>query len=374
MENSDSQVFQQTRRINKPLLYGALVFLFLTILAVIILRPRVLALYHQVKGGVIVTKVMLTYLKSNPNALACELDPIEDNLARTQLQQAISHLEAARKHDPKLAQTYLLLGRAYCLMGEAENAISSYRAYLQLRPKNPLGHLEFGLAYTLIGQRMSVIDWQAAGISPEQILAQAEQEFGKKDYMIAANHYRLSSNIKELPFASYLRWVIAATISKQELPESALQRLPIFSIDDSENTKIEGEYFRWLRENEPYHLKYGDRLLDHPGADQTIGIMWWSGDAVAIIQTPISGNYTVTIRARNTFPPPIQMYLTVDQEPSFPFEMNLGDNSWQEFKTEVALDAGFHVIGFRYLNNGAVNGKDRDAVMDWIEFTKIDKD
>jgi hypothetical protein len=102
--------------------------------------------------------------------------------------------------------------------------------------------------------------------------------------------------------------------------------------------------------------------------------MLWSGDAVAIVKTPISGNYSVTIRAQNTFPPPVQMYLTVDLEPNFPFEMNLGDNSWREFKTEVALSAGFHVIGLRYLNNGVVNGKDRDAVLDWIEFEKIEKD
>jgi hypothetical protein len=221
---------------------------------------------------------------------------------------------------------------------------------------------------------MSVIDWQAAGISPEQILAQAEQAFDKKDYLIAANQYRLSENIKELPYASYLRWVIAATISKQELPESAPQILPIFPFMESGKTRLEVEYFRWLRESEPNNLAYGDRLIDHSGSDRTIGIMLWSGDAVAIVKTPISGNYSVTIRAQNTFPPPVQMYLTVDLEPNFPFEMNLGDNSWREFKTEVALSAGFHVIGLRYLNNGVVNGKDRDAVLDWIEFEKIEKD
>jgi len=366
-------VFQYISRIKKPIAYGLLAFLILAILAIIILRPRALALYHQVKGGMILRSVILTAQKTNPNAIACDLEPVQEDSAHTQLKQAIAHLEAARHYAPKLAQTYLLLGRAFCLYGEPENAVSSYRTYVLLRPQNPLGHLELGLAYALIGESMSAIDWQTAGITPEQVLAQAEQAFKIADYRTAANRYRQSAEIKELTFADYLRWAIAATISKQEFPGSIDHILPVFPIAGSGSTKIEANYFRWLREV-PNILVYGDRLIDHPGKDPTVARMWWGGDAVIIIQVPASGKHAITIRAQNTLPPPVQMNLTIDYVPVFPFEMERGDMSWQEFQTEVILSAGFHVIGLRYINNGVVNGIDRDAVIDWIEFEKIDEE
>ena len=365
---------QYIRRIKKPTTYGLLAFLILTILAIIILRPRVLALYHQVKGGMILRSVIQTAQKTNPNAIACDLEPVREDSARTQLKQAIAHLEAARHYAPKLAQTYLLLGRAFCLYGEPENAVSSYRTYVLLQPQNPLGHLELGMAYALSGESMSVIDWQKAGISPEQVLAQAEQAFNMKNYLLAANRYRLSSmGDTELPFPVFLRWAIAAAISKQEFPDPAYQILPVIPLAESGSTKISASYLRWLREV-PNILVYGDRLIDHPGKDPTVARMWWGGDAVIIIQVPASGKHAITIRAQNTLPPPVQMNLTIDYVPVFPFEMERGDMSWQEFQTEVILSAGFHVIGLRYINNGVVNGIDRDAVIDWIGFEKIDEE
>jgi hypothetical protein len=98
--------------------------------------------------------------------------------------------------------------------------------------------------------------------------------------------------------------------------------------------------------------------------------MWWSGDAVAIIQIPVSGNYAITIRAQNTIPPPIQMELTINLKPVYSFEMQRGDMSWQENETEVYLSAGFHVVGLRFLDSGVVSGMDQNAVIDWIELLK----
>jgi tetratricopeptide (TPR) repeat protein len=336
----------------------------------IFLPARALALYHQVKGGTILNEVTRTYLKNNLNNLACDEPPLANDSARARVQQAIAHLIIAEKYNPHLAQAHLLLGRAYCMMGEPENAVSAYKAYVLLRPENPLGHLEFGLAYALVGQKMSVSDWQTAGINPDQILAQADQAFNQKDYLIAARRYLQSAGIKELTFPAYLRWVIAAVISQQELPDTAYQILPVFNIAESGKTRIEAEYFRWLREVPQYHLVYGDRLIDHPGNDRSVARMWWAGDAIIIIQVPAPGEYEITIRAQNTIPPPIQMDLTINNEPVYPFEMERGDMSWQEYKTEVHLSTGFHIVGLRYLNNAVVDSVDRDAVIDWIEIEK----
>lgn len=321
--------------------------------------------------------ILADILRNDPNYtqydFPCNLSPLENGPVRNRLQQAISHLEAARKYDARLTQTYLLLGRAYCLDGQLENAIDAYQAYTRLRPQNPLGHLESGLAYSMASQTVVVSEWQAAGITPEQILSTAEQAFNRKDYRSATFWYRQSAaSIKDLPIAVLLRWAMAASISGQELPDKAYQTLPVFPISDTANTRIEAEYFRWLREIASYHVSFGDRLVDHPGSDPSIATMWWSGDAVIIIQVPESGKYAITINAQNTLPPPVQMNLTIDLGPVYPFEMDRGDMSWQEFQHTVFLSAGFHVVGLRYLNNAIVNGKDRDAVIDWIELEKVE--
>lgn len=357
----------------KRLILVAGMLLIVATAALLWLRPRALALYHQVRGGSILAGVLQTLQKTDPASFACQLGPLVDASTHRKLQQAIAHLEASHKSDARLAQTDLLLGRAYCLDGQMENAINAYRAYTRLRPSNPLGHLELGLAYALNSQKAAVAEWQMAGVTPQQVLSTADQAFNRTGYLSAAYWYRAyAANVDEVPTAVLLRWAMAASVSGLPLPESASQSLPAFPIAAQGKTQIEAKYFRWLREIASYHVSYGDRLVDHPGSDPSIATMWWSGDAVIIIHVPESGKYGITINAQNTLPPPVQMNLAIDLAPVYPFEMDRGDMSWQEFQHTVVLSAGFHVVGLRYLNNAIVNGKDRDAVIDWIELQKVE--
>lgn len=346
--------------------------LLTSIAAAFFLLPRALALYYQVRGGSILTQVMQSFQKTNPGSFACEIGALSGDRAKSLLKQAIGHLLSARRYYPTMAQADLLLGRAYCLAGDPENAILAYRSYLRLHPNNPLGHLELGMAYAANGQQEAVSEWLAAGVTQEQILLQAEKSFGHKDYWTAASRYNQSViGLSSQPMAIILHWAIAASISGQGFPASAYHTLPVFKINDMGVTSIEARYLRWLLEIDPNILKYGDRLLDHPGKDPSIARMWWSGDAIGIIQVPTIGTYSISILAQNTVPPPIQMAITVDLEPVFQFQMERGDLSWEKLNTEITLTAGFHVIGLRFLNNGVVNGIDRDAVINWLEIEKI---
>jgi tetratricopeptide (TPR) repeat protein len=49
--------------------------------------------------------------------------------------------------NPRLSQASLMLGRTYCLLRLPEKAVSAYQNYIELRPDNPLGHLELGFAH-----------------------------------------------------------------------------------------------------------------------------------------------------------------------------------------------------------------------------------
>lgn len=166
-------MLQQVRRKIKPKYILLIGFLVLLVLAVLWLRPRVLALYHQVKGGMILTEVMRTYQQNSLNSLACNLPPLENDSARARLQQAIHHLEAARKYNASSSQTYLLLGRVECLLGEPEQAVEAYQNFTRMRPLNPLGHLE--LSFALAASRkeeLAGIELKKAGLSSQSFIEQ----------------------------------------------------------------------------------------------------------------------------------------------------------------------------------------------------------
>ena len=346
------------------------IMLVFGIVALLWLRPRALALYHQVQGGSILSAVNQAIPNSNPNDYACFPDPVSDAALRARLARAVTHLQAAREYNPGLAQADLLLGRAYCLLGEPERAIQAYQQYVRLRPDNPLGHLELGFAYALDSQKAALAEWQKAGVTPAQVLSNAEQAFNQKNYRSAADWYRLNSvGDDNIQIPILLRWAIAASVSGLQLPDSASQILPVFPISATGTTRIQAGDFRWLRDI-PGQLTYGDRLADHKSGNSAPGVMWWSGDAVIILRVPVSGKYAITINAQNTPPPPIQMTLSLDLKTVYAFEMDRGDMSWQEFQTEVDLSAGYHVIGLSYLNNGIVDGVARDAIIDGLEIDK----
>jgi tetratricopeptide (TPR) repeat protein len=127
---------------------GSLAILLLA--AGVWLRPRALALYHQVKGGQMLAAALAEASQDDPAAFACTLAPVTDEAAQRQLLRAVGHLRKAVEYDPNLAQAYLLLGRAECLRGEGKEAVEAYEAYTRLRPGNALGHLEAGFGYEVV--------------------------------------------------------------------------------------------------------------------------------------------------------------------------------------------------------------------------------
>ena len=175
----------------KRLIFGLAVILFLGITASFWLLPRVLALYHQVRGGIILANTIQTVQKGNSNAFACDLSPVKGEPERAQLRTAIAYLEAAKYYNPRLAQTYLLLGRGYCLYGEQDNAINAYLAYIQLRPQNPLGHLELGFAYeTLSEGNLAKDEWKIGGLTEKDFRTQMNEAIQANQFNEQQKWYR----------------------------------------------------------------------------------------------------------------------------------------------------------------------------------------
>ena len=93
--------------------------------------PHLVSAYHLEAGGRALDQV------SNPNG----------QIPNPNLSRAVAHLEAALRWDAGNAQAYRLLGQAYLAQGDLVAAAEALTRYTELRPDNPLGHIELAGVY-----------------------------------------------------------------------------------------------------------------------------------------------------------------------------------------------------------------------------------
>ncbi len=179
---------------HKRLTIVAGMLLVIATAALLWLRPGALGLYHQVKGGSILAGVIQPLQKTHPGSFACQLGPLTEPSTRSRLKQTVAHLEAARKYNPDLSQAYLLLGRAFCLLGEVDNAVDAYQTYVSLRPNNPLGHLELGFAYEAQGNTIVAVNqWEASQVTIKDFMATGFEAYRAKQFGTAIQWYERAS-------------------------------------------------------------------------------------------------------------------------------------------------------------------------------------
>lgn len=372
------------------------IFILITILAVLIIlgiwiTPRILALYYELKGGQLMDLALSSEDFVIQEAIACSLIAVEDESAQTMATQAISHLQTALSYNPNLDQANLLLGRAYCLTGQPVKAVQAYLTYTRLRPENPLGHLELGLAYEAacrqkedgsinngskgdsytLCQDLQVQDqileeWKKAGITPNQFIAEGKKAFAGQQYENAVHWFQRAAIFGEwIPSPVLFQWSVAAIITGHPIPDMTQEsEITIYSLN-SEETQIEGENLQWVLEDPNGNLSYGDKLIKIPGGEPSVGIMWWAGKAIAFVEVPEEKIYRIYIRTKDTPPGPIKLQVEKDFTPIDKFVMDKGDMNWQEMETATILSPGVHLIGINFLED---NG---DAAIDWIRIQTV---
>jgi hypothetical protein len=346
------------------------------------LGPRALSLYYQVKGGRLLEQALQTSGDVSSEAIPCTLEPVTDPAARTLLEKAVELLDRSARYDPGLSQAYLLQGRAECLLGEYDKAVEALRQYTDLRPKNPLGHLEAGFAlaseceYTIQGSpakglcgvanlRSSMLDeWREAGIEPENFIAAGSQKFTAHQYQEAAQWFQIASMVEVIQDRELFLWSVAEIMLRHDLTGIPLpQVLPINELND--DLEIKGSAFRWMLDN-----LLGQSIGNPSEGDPNIGYLSFSGEAIAAIDIHQTSTYHVFLKAQNTAPPPIQLQLEIDFRPVVTIELSRGDGSWEELGTELTLSNGLHILGINFMNDAIIEGKDRNAVIEWVKIQK----
>lgn len=341
------------------------------------LAPRALALRHQVRGGQLLVDVLMTFNEGNDAPMACMLTVPADPNAHTQLGQAISYLQTALRYDQTLAQAYLLLGRAYCLTGDTQKAISAYQTFTRLRPENPLGHLELAFAYQksmadLSGSERSADELRAliltelstAGVDATQLIPEAGNAFLSQKYQAAASLFEMAASLDlSLSSLDEINWDIATILGKQSLPQrSTPTGLPVYILTNA--VRIEAEEMVWLRQGE---------MLGKPMSNYSpskIGTFWWNGASAFVVRVTQTGHFRIILLAQNTPPAPVNLRIEHNFAPILNIELTREDMSWQEFETELYLEAGLQLIAVRFTNDARVNGVDRNAVVDWLKLER----
>ena len=155
------------------------------------LTPIATSHAHRADGYAYLTQALEILGDQNPEPDFCVEGGIADPEAKALVGQAIDALEEARASTPAEAQTWLLLGRGYCLLGRGEEAVEAYERYTVLRPGNPLGHLELGFAYENL-QKINLARqaWKKAGLQPEQFVETGQQIQAEENLFRAQKWYK----------------------------------------------------------------------------------------------------------------------------------------------------------------------------------------
>ena len=123
--------------------------------------PHVIAIHYQSISGRIIADVISTNKLNMDFSLLCANKHSISAVTSDDVDKALHYLDLAARYSPNLAHTYLLEGRAYCLINDFDQAIDSFKRYIKRAPDNPIGHLELGFAYEGIDDLLSAArEWE----------------------------------------------------------------------------------------------------------------------------------------------------------------------------------------------------------------------
>ncbi len=173
------------------------IFIIIAVITIIVISvliiPRALSIYYQTKGGQIVNRVIRESENISDIGLTCAELPPRKGTLKEKVQEGIAKLKLAERFDAGNTQIYYHLGRAYCLLGEPDKALTQFDTFTQLRPANPLGYIELGFAYEEIGDIESAKkSWQKAGISSAELYETGEDQFQSDHYKSALGWFERS--------------------------------------------------------------------------------------------------------------------------------------------------------------------------------------
>lgn len=204
--------------LRKKLVLAGAVILALALMTAVLWQP--LAVFRlQSRAGQAIEAALAQYGMDDQGYLACQAALLGGPIESAGLQLAVADLQRAAAMRPKNAHTQLLLGQAHCLIGETWEALAAFERFSQMRPDNPLGDLEAGMAHFNLAvaatdmsepvreahARQSRALFEGQGYTFDYFLNEADAAFERGAYPVAWTWYRLASWFEPLPEEAALR-------------------------------------------------------------------------------------------------------------------------------------------------------------------------
>lgn len=135
-------------------LYVYLPLGLLLIIAGLGVAPSVLSLVYLERGGRALDRALALEGRARGDDPWLAPTPLKEPTARAAAEEAISWFHRSIEADKDHAQAYRWLGRAALLLDAPDEAETAFAHYVRLRPDNPLGYWELGLAYERLVRRV----------------------------------------------------------------------------------------------------------------------------------------------------------------------------------------------------------------------------
>lgn len=318
--------------------------------ATLIILPRLIGLYYLQRAVAVIEAVD------------------QGNHSADALHDAIADLHIAAQWPADKLAIYTQLANAYALAAKQPERVDALEQLYRLQPDSLLVSQDLAEAYEAVGAfpRADAV-WAGIGISPQEMVTLGDRLFATGNSVEAIRWYgRAARRGVVLNQDSLFKVSVTAIITHIDIgiPLQS-DRLPAYQLVNGA-TKIDGPQLRWLHGMPALNIKDGDLLAGTLIGERGAGIMWWPGMAVARVDVPEAGRYTITLCAQQSAPAPIELQLEHNGSPVGQITLSRGDESWQEYSYTLDLSAGPHVIGVSFLNNSSADGLDRNAAIDWL--------
>jgi tetratricopeptide (TPR) repeat protein len=347
---------------DKRITHGLVLVICFSVIGSIAWSPiRVLSLQSQ--AGELIETYYQAHVGQYDNHFICQIPALRSLPTDESLQIAVESLENARRFRPQDAHTDVLLGRAYCLMGEFLLAAEAFEEFNRKRPNNPLGKLEAGFAYFLHAittknisetERQSHVNLsrqylEAQGLSVANCREYGDVAFGKLNFSEAWFWYRLAGIFQPLSEISAFKTAYLDIAYGQNHPYDILPETHLI-LDKESPLLIEPSSFIRFSNDEPVKAQMV--------IGEMAGVYFTNADkGVLAFQVENQGQYCLSVKALDRPPEPTNIELTLNLERILLIKLPNGDDVWKDFDTELYMDEGLHVLGLRLTNDQYIEGE-----------------
>jgi tetratricopeptide (TPR) repeat protein len=192
--------------------------IIIVVLLMVLTAPGVAAVYHQVRGGLLLDRVIADQPENARTYFPCSQLSLQNPNQVDTLRESIQHLLKANSSMLTKQRVSLLLARSYCFLDGPQAAIPLYQEAIRLQPGDPLRHLELAMAFDELAWKMgndpdlnnfetvsewlnaplpaaealiqqALSEWNASGVTNYQLILAGDEQLATGDYQGAVKWY-----------------------------------------------------------------------------------------------------------------------------------------------------------------------------------------